>query len=135
MQCYCAAARRVARRLTRIYEAELRGAGMNPAQFEVMSYLQARPGVSQAALAEALDVDQTTLSRNVRLLAGQGWVTVSDGVKDRRVSTYALSVAGAAALQVAMPLWERARARVAGSLGDKAAVWRVLGELGAAAAR
>jgi DNA-binding MarR family transcriptional regulator len=118
-----------------MYEMELRGAGVNPAQFELMSYLQARPGESQAALAAALDVDQTTLSRNVRLLAGQGWVRVSAGVKDRRVSTYALSDAGEAALQVAMPLWERAKARVEGSLGEKATVWRVLGELGAAAAR
>jgi DNA-binding MarR family transcriptional regulator len=116
-----------------MYEAELRGAGMNPAQFELMCSLRARPGLSQAALAEAMDVDQTTLSRNVRLLAGQGWVTVSGGVKDRRVSAYALSDAGEGALQAAMPLWQRAKARVAGSLGDEEAVWRVLGELGAAA--
>jgi DNA-binding MarR family transcriptional regulator len=118
-----------------MYEAELRGAGMNPAQFELMSYLQARPGVGQAVLAEAMDVDQTTLSRNMKVLAGQGWVTVSAGVKDRRVSTYALRDAGEAALQAAMPLWERAKAKVAGSLGDEAAVWRVLGELGSAAER
>jgi len=116
-----------------MYEAELRGAGMNPAQFELMSTLQAWPGVSQALLAETMDVDQTTLSRNVRVLVGQGWVAASEGVRDRRVSTYALSAAGTAALQVAMPLWERAKARVAGSLGDEAVVWRVLGELGAAA--
>jgi DNA-binding MarR family transcriptional regulator len=116
-----------------MYEAELRGAGMNPAQFELMSTLQARPGVSQALLAAALDVDQTTLSRNVRVLVGQGWVAASEGVRDKRVSTYALSEAGEAALHVAMPLWERARARVEGSLGDAEVVWRVLGELGAAA--
>jgi DNA-binding MarR family transcriptional regulator len=112
-----------------MYEEELRGAGMNPAQFELMTYLWARPGVSQAALAEAMDIDQTTLSRNVKLLVRQGWVVASAGMKDRRVSTCALSEAGAAALQVAMPLWERARAKVAGSLQDDAVVWRVLGEL------
>jgi DNA-binding MarR family transcriptional regulator len=106
---------------------------MNPAQFELLSYLQARPATSQAVLAEAMDIDQTTLSRNVKVLVGQGWVVASAGVKDRRVSAYALSDAGAAALQVAMPLWERAKARVEGSLGDAEVVWRVLGELGAAA--
>jgi DNA-binding MarR family transcriptional regulator len=116
-----------------MYEAELRGAGMNPAQFELMSCLQARPGVSQAALAESMDIDQTTLSRNMKVLIGQGWVTVSAGVKDGRVSTYALSEAGAAALYAAMPLWERAKAQVEGALGDAEAVWRVLGELVAAA--
>jgi len=116
-----------------MYELELRRAGMNPAQFELMSFLRVRPGVNQAALAEALDVDQTTLSRNVRLLAGMGWVTVQAWAKDKRVSTYALSEAGVAALQMAMPLWERATVRVEGSLAEKASVWKVLEELGAAA--
>ncbi len=133
MQCYCAAVRRVARRLNRMYEAELRGAGMNPAQFELMNYLRELPGVSQAALAEAMDLDQTTLSRNVRVLVGQGWIVASVGLKDRRVSTYALSEAGVVALQAAMPLWEGAKARVEGSLGSTEEVWSVLGELGTAA--
>ena len=133
MQCYCATARRVARRLNRMYEAELRGAGMNPAQFELLNYLREMPGVNQAALAEAMDLDQTTLSRNVRVLVEQGWIVASPGLKDRRVSTYGLSDAGVVALQVAMPLWERVKARVEGSLGSTEAVWGVLRELGVAA--
>ena len=72
MRCYCAATRQVARRLTRFYEAELRSVGMSATQFELMANLRGRPRVSQSELAVALDVDQTTLSRNLKLLVGLG---------------------------------------------------------------
>jgi DNA-binding MarR family transcriptional regulator len=134
MRCYCATARRLARRLTRMYEAELRPAGMNPAQFELMNHLRARPGLSQAVLAAALDVDQTTLSRNLRLLIQQRWVRASSGAKDRRVWAYDLTEAGSRALQTAMPLWRRAHERVQAALPDDARVWQSLAELAAAPA-
>jgi DNA-binding MarR family transcriptional regulator len=133
MQCYCAAARRAARRLTRMYEAALEPAGMNPAQFELLSYLQARPGMSQSVYAEALDIDQTTLSRNLRGLVQRGWVEASAGAQDRRLAVYRLSPAGGLALREAMPLWHRAMEMVEARLQEKDAVWRVVGELSGAA--
>lgn len=134
MPCYCAAARRLARRLTRTYEAALEPAGMNPAQFELLSYLHARPGLSQAVVAEALDIDQTTLSRNLQRLVKQRWVEASAGALDRRLAVYRLSPAGVSALMAATPLWQRAMERVEAALQEKDAVWRVLGELSVAAA-
>ena len=133
MQCYCAAARRAARRLTRLYEAALEPAGMNPAQFELLSYLQGRPGLSQTAYAEALDIDQTTLSRNLKGLVERGWLEASAGAQDRRLAVYCLSPAGVSALREAMPLWQRAAETLESALQEKKAVWRVLGELGGAA--
>ena len=133
MQCYCAAARRAARRLTRMYEAALEPAGMNPAQFELLSYLQGRPGLSQTAYAEALDIDQTTLSRNLKGLVERGWLEASAGAQDRRLAVYRLSSAGVSTLRMAMPLWQRAMETVEAGLEEKDAVWRVLGELGGAA--
>jgi DNA-binding MarR family transcriptional regulator len=134
MQCYCAAARRVARRLTRMFEAALEPAGMSPAQFELLSYLQARAGASQTEVAEALDLDQTTLSRNLRGLVTRRWVESAAGVQDRRLAVYRLSADGVSALRAALPLWQRATETVESALPQKDAVWRVLGELGGAAA-
>jgi len=136
MQCYCAATRQVARRLTRLYEAELRPAGMNPAQFELMANLQGRPGASQSELAVAMDVDQTTLSRNLKLLMGRGWVSSKTSAKDGRRAEYRLSGEGQRVLKRAMPCWERAMGRVRVGLGAKAdGVWGVLAGLGDAAER
>ena len=129
MRCYCAAARRAARRMVRLYEDALLPAGVNPAQFELMQHLRARPGVSQGRLAVAVDLDQTTLSRNMRGMLAAGWVTAEAGTKDRRVQSYALSEAGMNVLQAAMPLWEQVTARVAASVGDIESVWRGLAAL------
>ncbi|QMV18104.1 MarR family transcriptional regulator [Granulicella sp. 5B5] len=126
VRCYCAAARRVSRRLVRVYEEALRPAGVNPAQFELMQHLRARPGLSQGALAVAVDLDQTTLSRNVRGMMAAGWVAVSAGMGDKRVSTYALTEAGMAVLQAAVPLWKEATVRVEAAVGDAEVVWRGL---------
>jgi DNA-binding MarR family transcriptional regulator len=134
MRCYCAATRQVARRLTRFYEAELRSVGMSATQFELMANLRGRPGVSQSELASALDVDQTTLSRNLKLLVGLGWVSVGVSAVDGRRSEYSLSGEGLRVFRRAVPCWERAMAKVEEGLGGKAAgVWRVLERLGAAA--
>jgi DNA-binding MarR family transcriptional regulator len=134
MRCYCAAARQVARRLTRLYEAELRPAGMNPAQFELMANLRGRPGASQVELAAAMDVDQTTLSRNLKLLMGRGWVSGGASATDGRRVEYRLSLEGRRALQKAMPCWERAMGKVRVGLGEKAdGVWGMLAGLGEAA--
>jgi DNA-binding MarR family transcriptional regulator len=134
MRCYCAATRQVARRLTRFYEAELRSVGMSATQFELMANLRGRPGVSQSELASALDVDQTTLSRNLKLLVGLGWVSVGVSVVDGRRSEYALSGEGLRVFRRAVPCWERAMRRIEEGLGANAAgVWGVLERLGAAA--
>jgi DNA-binding MarR family transcriptional regulator len=107
---------------------------MNPAQFELMSNLRGRPGASQSELAAALDVDQTTLSRNLKLLVGLGWVSVKASATDGRRSEYVLSSEGVRAYQKAVPCWERAMAKVEERLGGKAkSVWGVLERLGAAA--
>ncbi len=130
MRCYCASARLAARRLTRLYEAELRHAGMNPPQFELMSWLQGRPRVSQTELAEMMDVDQTTLSRNLKLLIGQGWVISDVANNDRRRVEYRLSAEGQRALQRAMPHWQAATDRMRRALGvDAESIGAVLERL------
>jgi DNA-binding MarR family transcriptional regulator len=133
-RCYCASTRQVARRLTRFYEAALRGAGMNPAQYELMSNLKGRSGASQSELAAAMDVDQTTLSRNLKLLIAQGWVTGTASAKDARRSEYRLTPAGRESLRKAKPGWERATRAVSEKLGgDAGKIWKLLDSLGAAA--
>lgn len=134
MRCYCARTRQVARRLTRFYEAELREAGMKPAQFELMANLRGRPGSSQSELAAVLDVDQTTLSRNLKVLIEQGWVSVTAAKEDGRRGEYRLSAEGRKALQLAEPCWRRAMAKMEERLGAEAeGVWLMLDALSAGA--
>ena len=124
MHCLCANTRRAARSLTRFYEEQLRPSGLTPAQFEVLSTLAElsrldRSGIPQTALAETLGLDQTTLSRNLKSLIGNGWVKRLSSTSDRRQTLYSITSAGFRAHHVALPHWERAQARMQRALGPK----------------
>ncbi len=132
MQCYCATVRRLSRRLTKMYEQELSAVGMNAAQYELMSHLKARPGSSQGSLAVSVDIDQTTLSRNLKLLMEQGRVVSVVSKTDARRVEYRLSAEGVRDLKAAVPCWKRAMTRVERELPHPERVWQSLEALGEA---
>ena len=127
MKCLCAGTRLAARRLTQLYEESLRPMSLTPAQFELLSDLAALPGRTQAALAESLGLDQTTLSRNVKLLLARGCLERSTSAHDRRQSAYELTRAGHELLRHAVPLWQAAHHSMQQALGkDWEVVWSAL---------
>ncbi len=130
MRCYCATVRRLSRRLTEMYEQELSAVGMSPAQYELMSHLMARPGSSQGSLAVSVDIDQTTLSRNLKLLMEQGRVVSGVSKTDARRVEYRLSAQGIRDLKAAVRCWKRAMARVERELPHPERVWQSLAALG-----
>ena len=130
MKCLCADLRRSARLLNRYYEQELQPAGLTPAQFELLANISARPGVSHSELANSLGMDQTTLSRNVKILVDKNWVQRASGANDLRRAAYTLSPMGKEALGAALPHWQRAHSHMQEALGnDWPAVWSNLEKL------
>jgi len=122
MNCLCANTRRAARSLTRFYEEQLRPSGLTPPQFGLLSMLAeisrlGRSGITQTDLAEALGLDQTTLSRNLKLLIAGGWVKRSRSSLDRRQTLYSITSAGMRVRHSALPHWERAQAQMLQALG------------------
>lgn len=67
-------------------------------------------------LAQALVMDRTTLTRDLRPLEGQGFIRVGAGV-DRRTRTVILTARGREVLTRALPLWERAQRQMEDGLG------------------
>jgi DNA-binding MarR family transcriptional regulator len=71
---------------------------------------------SISALADVLVIDNTTLTRSLRLLKRQGLVSVSDrGVKRQRF--LALTTKGERTLAESLPVWREAQERFVESLG------------------
>src|SRR5260221_9246156 len=83
LPCACQNLRRVTRVVTRIYDQELRKAGLEITQFALLTALAATEEANQKRLSEGFAMDSTTLTRTLRLLLKQGWVRVRRG-KDRR---------------------------------------------------
>jgi DNA-binding MarR family transcriptional regulator len=118
MRCLCLNARRAARSLTALYDEELRACNVTPAQFGLLSLLAARPKMSQVEIAEAVGLDQTTLSRNLQLLIANKWIKLARSTVDRRQSLYAITAAGVKLRREALPHWNRAQELMRERLGE-----------------
>ena len=96
---------------TAVFEDECRELGLTPAQFGVLTVLQAHPGLGQSSLARALGFDKVTVLRVLRGLQARGLVDRS-APEGRRSVSVKLSAAGAAALAQAQKPAERAYRRL-----------------------
>ncbi len=114
--CACSNLRAAARSLTRAYDRALEPSGLRIAQFTVLSALEAGAPNSIGALAKALGMDQTTLTRNVGLLARDGLLEIQADPGDTRARRLTLTAEGTRRLAAALPLWRRAQRRLDGEL-------------------
>jgi DNA-binding MarR family transcriptional regulator len=118
LPCACQNLRRVTRVVTRIYDQELRKAGLEITQFGLLTALAATGEANQKRLSAGFAMDSTTLTRTLALLRRQGWIRVRRG-KDRRERLFRLTQAGKRQLAEAQPHWERAERRLRRELGDE----------------
>lgn len=113
--CTCARLRKLTRRLTRIYDAHLAPQAIKVTQYSLLANA-ARGERTLSEFAAELEMDRSTLSRNLAPLAAQGWVEISIGAdpRSRRVS---VTAAGRRKLKAALPLWRKAQCEVESVLG------------------
>src|SRR5260221_9130712 len=102
LPCACQNLRRVTRVVTRIYDQELRKAGLEITQFALLTALAATEEANQKRLSEGFAMDSTTLTRTLRLLLKQGWVRARRG-KDRRERVFRPTGGGGAQKGLAPP--------------------------------
>jgi DNA-binding MarR family transcriptional regulator len=105
--------RLAARRITWFLEERMRQTGLSIAQFGLMTHIAAAPDDTIGALAERCGLDQSTLSRNLRLLEREGLVEIVTAEKDLRRRAVWLTEKGASGLEAAIPVWRRAHAALA----------------------
>ena len=125
LPCACQNLRRLTRVVTRIYDQELRKAGLEITQFGLLTALAATGETNQKRLSAGLAMDSTTLTRTLGLIRKQRWVRVRRG-KDRRERLFGLTRAGKRQLTAAQPHWERAEHRLRQELGE--AGWKSMRE-------
>lgn len=114
--CTCANLRKATRVVTQVYDAALQPTGLRATQFTVLATLSKRGDLPLTRLAEALVMDRTTLTRNLKPLVGKGFVRI-DQDEDQRVRRISLTVAGKNTLNEALPNWRKAQSRLIAELG------------------
>ena len=100
--------RMAARRITRFLDARMAETGLSIAQFGLMIHIAAGGDDTIGSLVQRSDLDQSTLSRNLRALAQAGLVEIAIVEKDLRRRAVWLTEMGAFRLEAAMPVWKSA---------------------------
>lgn len=132
LPCACANLRRAARAATRVYNRELRKAGLETTQYTLLMGLDLTGETTQGNLGNLLALDTTTLTRMLGLLKKHEWIVIRPG-EDRRQRLVRLSALGREKLRQSRPHWERAQEHLRKGLGDPA--WNQMAGLLAAITR
>jgi len=124
--CVCNTLRMVTRAMTQLYDDTLRPSGLRVTQFSILGQIARLGAANVTQLTQALEIDQTTLTRSLKLLEHAGLIgRVTQA--DARVKAVQLTAEGKQALKTAYPLWERAQQRVLRRIG--AGAWADLQHL------
>ncbi len=116
MSCTCFNLRKATRAVTAVFDDFLAASGLRGTQFTLLAALYQSETATVTRLSQALVMDRTTLTRNLKPLQDQGLVRVSPG-EDRRTRALSLSAKGRRVFGKAVPLWEQAQKQVIASLG------------------
>ena len=117
--CFGLRSRMAARAVTRACNAALRPLDLQITQFSLLAAISLVSDDSIATRAERLDIEPSTLLRNLDVLEARGLVA-ADGGRGRRGRRYALTAEGEALLMRALPVWRQVQDRFAAMLGEQA---------------
>ena len=105
--------------VTRIYDDALRPLGLKTSQVNILVAAWKLGIASPVKVCEVLDLDPSTLSRNVERMRAKGWLEVVPG-NDARQQPFRLTAAGRRLLEKAVPCWAVAQQQVNELIGDDA---------------
>ena len=114
--CLAARARRAARAVTAHYDSHLRPSRLKVGQFTMLVAIRLLRAPTIGALAEAVGMDRTTVTRNLKPLERDGLLTLAPGRQDQRQVAIKLTAQGGRRLDRALPLWEAAQRELGGQL-------------------
>src|SRR5262245_23996732 len=129
--CIATRLRLAARVVTKVYDDALRPFGLTVSQMALLAVAADRGALRQAEVSARLQLDDSTLSRNLDRMRANGWLEQA-AEADARVHTHRLTAAGQALLERAMPAWRATQRRARELLGASGveALRRFAGEYG-----
>lgn len=105
--------RLAARRITQFLDREVADSGLTASQLGLLARIASAADDTLGALAKRSGLEQSTLSRNLRTLEGEGLIEIAIVEKDLRRRAVWLTETGARRLEAAIPVWRKAQAKLA----------------------
>ena len=114
--CLGGCVRKLNRMVSAIYDGALANAGLKTSQFSVLVSVANRKQARPAELTKHLQLDESTLSRNVERMCARGWLRLVQEA-DRRSHVIEVTDKGQALIRKCLPAWQKAQAEVSRRLG------------------
>jgi DNA-binding MarR family transcriptional regulator len=108
--------RQITRTVSRRYDAAIASTGLKMTQYSLLSHIAALEPVRPSDLAAKMNLEVSTLSRNLQPLIAQGWAALGPG-PDARTRLVSLADAGRAKRAEAQRLWKQAQLNLNDTLG------------------
>jgi DNA-binding MarR family transcriptional regulator len=116
--CIAVRLRLLNRVITNFYDEALRPLGLKVSQLNIL-VVTARLGLARPTqVCEILQLDTSTLSRNVERMRAHGWLEVVPN-EDARTQPFRLTTQGKRLIEKAVPAWEEAQGQAADLLGNE----------------
>ena len=115
--CYCANIKRAENKITALYNHHLEKAGITRGQYALLANIERNPGISVSALAETMDLERTTLVRNLKPLEARGLIV--DAACKGRSRSLQLSAEGKETFARARIYWQQAQDELEAFLGQE----------------
>lgn len=114
--CLATRVRQLSRIITRLYDDAMRPLGITASQYTLLAQLASRDGITAVEIGHELDIEKSTLSRNLKRLLALGMI-IMDPPAGRRGRGLHLTAKGQAVLKEAFPVWQAAQARSVAVMG------------------
>src|ERR1700720_360450 len=116
--CIAVRLRLLNRVVTNFYDDALRPLGLKVSQLNIL-VVTARLGLARPVqVCDILQLDTSTLSRNLERMRAHGWLEVVPG-EDARTQSFRLTTQGKRLIEKAIPAWEDAQRKAGELLGDQ----------------
>jgi DNA-binding MarR family transcriptional regulator len=117
--CIAVRLRLLNRVVTNLYDEALRPLGLKVSQLNILIVAAKLGVVRPAQVCEYLQLDASTLSRNVERMRTHGWLEAVLDDEDARAQPFRLTAQGRRLIEKAVPAWEEAQRRAAALLGGE----------------
>jgi DNA-binding MarR family transcriptional regulator len=109
--------RRLSRAMTRHYDAYVAGSGLKITQYSLLSHVVQQGPIQPVELAHRMNLEPSTLTRNLQPLLAHGWIEIGPGADGRSRSIRATE-AGRDKHAEAHRGWKQAQLALNARLGD-----------------
>ncbi len=119
-ECLAVRVRMLNRTITAIYDDALRPLGLTAGQLNVLVVIAKRGPISPGEVARRLNMEKSTVSRNIERMRKNGWLTVTAAASSRK-QHLTLTRQGKTLLEKSVPAWDEAQTRARAVLGRRGA--------------